>query len=364
MDGLDASSSFDTPVPRRSGSRVALTIVSVVCVLAAAVWGFIRFFDTPAGGTSSPASELAAGGPQWHTVKRKSFDITVSANGELDAKHKVTIANAVEGRTTIIDIVPEGSRVVKDQVLIRLADDAITKQIDESKELVQKGQADKIAAEQDLLIEKSEAESLRRAEEVKLALAELELAKWKDGTVVQKRRDLDLAIVEAVDNLRIAQRNAEEAKKLFEAKFISEGEYDDDQLTLKKSVAAEQKAREDKQIYEKYTYPQEEKKYNSDVEEARASLDRVIRKNTSKIARATATYESAVRTAKSREERLEKLQQQLEFCTLRAPTDGIVVYATSTGSSRYRRDPLAKNSEVSYNENLIILPTRRRWSRS
>ncbi|MEX2213830.1 MAG: hypothetical protein WD768_06870 [Phycisphaeraceae bacterium] len=344
------------PSGRQSGKGKAAAIIAVLLAGVTAVWAVLKSIDTPAGGSSSLAAS-ATGDPQWHEVKPKTFDITVVASGELDAKNKVILKNEVEGKTTITEIVDEGTRVQKGDVLIRLADDAIKKQIEDSEELVQKGQADKIASEQDLLIEKSEAESLRRAEEVKLALAELELAKWNKGTVVAKRRDLDLAIVEAVDNLRITRRNAEESKKLFDAKFISEGEYDDDQLKLKKAIAAEEKAREDKQIYEDFIYKQEEKKFNSDVEEARATLDRVIRKNTSKIARATATYEAAVRTAQLREERLTKLKEQLAFCTIRAPGEGIVVYSTSTGSSRNRRsEPIRKNVEVAFNEAIIILP--------
>ena len=336
-------------------SKVVVGVVALIGTLVAVAWGI-----TQMGGPSAESEDPSASSnnsPEWHTLSRTSFDIIVTATGELDAKNKLFIRNEVEGKTTITDIVDEGSRVYKGDVLVRLADDTLKNQIEDSKELVQKAQTDKIATEQALAIEKSEAESLKRADEVKFALAELELAKWRDGTLEQTRRKLDLALVEAEDNLIIAKRRAVEAKKLIDAQFISRDEYDQDILKLKQAESALETAKKDKTVYENYTKPQEEKKHTSDVEEARASLDRTIRKNTSKIATATATYESSVRSLQIKEERLTKLQQQLEHCTMRAPTDGVVVYASSVGSGRTRRnEPIGKNRDAFYNENLIILP--------
>lgn len=340
---------------RGVASKVVVVVVAILGILFAVAWGI-----TQIGGPTAQTEDAFASSnnsPEWHTLSRTNFDIIVTATGELDAKNKLFIRNEVEGKTTITDIVDEGTRVYKGDVLVRLADDTLKNQIEDSKELVQKAQTEKISTEQALAIEKSEAESLKRADEVKLALAELELAKWRDGTLEQTRRKLELALVEAEDNLIIAKRRAIEAKKLIDAQFISRDEYDQDILKLKQAESALETAKKDKTVYEDYTKPQEEKKFTSDVEEARASLDRTIRKNTSKIATATATFESAVRSLQIKEERLAKLQQQLEFCTMRAPSDGIVVYASSVGSGRTRRtEPIGKNRDAFYNENLIILP--------
>ncbi len=338
---------------RGAASKVVVGVILVVSVLIAVAKGITTLSNSD--GEDQQATSNS--NPEWHTVRRTNFDIIVTATGELDAKNKLFIRNEVEGKTTITDIVDEGTRVYKDDVLIRLADDTIKLQIEESKEAVQKAETDKIAKEQALAIEKSEAESLKRADEVKLALSELELAKWRDGTLEQTKRKLQLSLVEAEDNLIIARRRSDEAKKLIEAQFISRDEYDQDMLKLKQADSALETAKKDITVYEQYTKPQEEKKFTSDVEEARASLDRTIRKNTSKIATAQANFDSAVRSLELKQERLAKLEQQLEYCTMRAPSDGIVVYASSVGSGRSRRDtPIGKNRDALYNENLIILP--------
>ena len=339
----------------RGGAAVAVVLViGIVAGLVALAWGFGKI----GGGVQDSSANASAGeDPQWHVVTRRSFEVTVTANGELDARNKLYVKNEVEGKTTIIDIVDEGTRVSKDDVLVRLADDELKKQIQDTEELVQKADADKKATEQDLAIERSEAESAKRAEEVKLALAELSLSEWREGTVKKKQLELNLAVVKAQDNLKIARRNAEESKKLFDAKFISEGEYDDDQLKLKEAISAEETAKVNLEAYSQYTLKQEQKKFESDVTEAMAALERAIRKNASKIARATATFEAAANTLETRQEKLAKLKQQLAACTMRAPGDGIVVYATSIGSNRYRRsEPIGKNRDVLFNENLIVLP--------
>jgi HlyD family secretion protein len=338
---------------RGAASKVIIGVTVVILALVAVAWGVTQL----GGGKATDEAAYTAGTPEWHTVQKMSFDIVVTAGGELDAKNKVLIRNEVEGKTTISDIVDEGSRVSKGDILVKLADDELKKQIEDSKELVQKAATEKIATEQTLAIEVSEADSLQRADEVKLALAKLELDKWEKGTLDQTRRKLALALVEATDNLEIARRKAVDAEELFKNKFISREELDTDRLKFKQAESALDTARKDQEIYEAYTKPQEEKKARSDVEEAAASLERTKRKNTSKIATAQANFDSAVRSHQIKADRLSKLEQQLASCTMRAPSDGVVVYATSVSSGRNKRnEPIGKNRDASFNEVLIILP--------
>lgn len=59
------------------------------------------------------------------------------------------------------------------------------------------------------------------------------------------------------------------------------------------------------------------------------------------------------------EERLSDLREQLELCTIKAPTDGLVVYKTSLSSGRWGRNddsPPTVGTSLSPNELVILLP--------
>lgn len=337
---------------RRGGATAAMVGLTCLATTAIAVfWGVNNLGDENAD-NNNLSSE-----PDWHEVLPISFDITIVASGELNARDQLNVKSQVEGKASIIEIVDEGATVSQGDPIVKLADDEIRDKIEQQELAVEKAQTEEIAAKENLEISKSEAESLRKADEVKLALADLELAKWMNGTVKEKTSELSINLIEARDNLIIAKRTAEEAEKLFEEQFISKSELDDDRLKLKKAEAAVKTAELAIKVYNDYTLPQEEKKSNSDVEQAKAALTRTIRKNAANLAKSTNAYESAARTRELREDSLANLKEQLELTTILAPTDGLVVYASSVGSSRYRRtEPITQGSEVIFNQSIIILP--------
>lgn len=341
------------PGPHRRGGAL-ISVLTIVLGLAAlvggALWG-VNVLNSDADDAAGDAS------PVWHTVERRSFDITIIASGELEARDKVTIKSEVEGRTTIVEVVPEGTFVKQEDLLVKLADDQLKERIQQAELSLEKAQSDAVAASETYEIETSEADSLYKADSLKVDLAKLALNEWEKGTLVQKRNELDLKIVEAQDTLEIAARDFHESDKLLKLGFISLSEYQDAELKHKQAVAALKTAELAKTTYEKYTFEQEEKQFTSTLAEAEAALDRTIRKNKSKLAQAEAARDSAQRSLKLQQENMTKLKDQLAKCTILAPRDGLVVYATSVGSSRHRRgDPIQQGLEVSFNESLILLP--------
>ena len=58
----------------------------------------------------------------------KAFEISTTANGELEARNKIEIRNPMERESTILEVIPEGVRVKKGEVLIKInAEDLLTK---------------------------------------------------------------------------------------------------------------------------------------------------------------------------------------------------------------------------------------------
>ncbi|MEE9212966.1 MAG: efflux RND transporter periplasmic adaptor subunit [Phycisphaeraceae bacterium] len=343
-------------IRRRGGAGTwVIAATSLTAVIALGVGILSRSGSENDDDVGSPSQA-----PEWFTVDHRSFDLTVVATGELEAKRQVEVKNRVQGETTIVELVEEGTSVKAGDLLMKLADDDIRERIEQETLRVEESRANKVAAEQNLAIKQSEASSDRKAAELKLALAKLELDKWTRGTVPQKRLELELALARAQSDVERTARDYVLSQELFDQKFISESEKDDDYIQMIEAQAAIQTAKLNIEVYEQYSYPMDERKFTSDVEQAKGEVDRTLQKNESELERLRADLESKTRSLAIRESRLADLEEQLEATDVRAPQEGLVVYATSAGS-RWRRgsEPIQQGRRVRYNESLVILPDTR-----
>ncbi len=300
----------------------------------------------------------------------RDFPLAVRAKGELEAAEQVEIKVQVEGSTAISEIIPEGTAVegptyqmtsrgrkmIPGTLLATLGVEQIDEKIQEERLSVQQVRADAIAAEQEMSITISSAISSERAARVKLEQARLEQQKWESGTDPQKQRELKLALEKATRSLTQAERDLEDAKQLYEEKFISLAEKEDAEIALIEAKNALATAELNITVYDQFERPKEQQRVISDVEQAEAELARTLKKNEGDLARAKATLASKRGTLALREDRLEKLISQRRFTRIYAPRDGTVVYATSVGGRRRWSDPIRQGRQVRYNEPLIILP--------
>ncbi|MCC7145397.1 MAG: efflux RND transporter periplasmic adaptor subunit [Phycisphaeraceae bacterium] len=311
-----------------------------------------RTSDAAKGGKSSQTGE-------WYTVQTKSFEVTVSASGELEPKNKVEIKNKVDGRTTVAEVVEEGKAVKEGDVLAKLADDQLKDKIQQESLQTEQARAEKVSAEEGLEIQKNEANSEIKDAERQLEIAKLDLAKWEQGTDPQKQRELKLDLEKAKRTLTRAQRDVELSKQLYEEKFISLNELEDDQIKLIEAENELATAELDIQVYSDFTRPKEVREATSKVEEAEAELQRTTAKNRSELSRKETDVSSKRTALQIREKKLADMLQQLEYTVVKAPKDGLVVYGTSVGRYWERGDPLSQGKEVSFNQLLFVLPDTR-----
>ncbi len=338
------------------GLRAVAALVVVVVVLA--LWGAVELSTTDATDAPPPDAASANDG-EWFFVARRSFDMTVVASGELEARDQVEVKSEVGGRVAIVEIVEEGTFVKEGDFIAKLEDDAIQDKIEEEVLRVETARASKIAAEQEFEIAINETQSDAKAAEVKLALAKLDLAKWLNGEVKQKRRELDLALEKAERRVTRAVEDLELSKELHEQQFISRNELDDSVIEELEAKNALETAKLDIEVYEEFAYNRDSKQKNSDVEQAEAGLERTLRKNDSRVEKLQADLDSKRRTLSIREGKLEDLNTQFENTRIVAPRDGLVVYASSVGPHWRRRDPIIPGRQIRFNETIVLLPDTR-----
>lgn len=340
-----------SPRVRRGGIALPLAIVLAAGVAVAGT----AYFVTRGGDRSTTNSA------ELFQAALTSFDIAVNASGELEAAKQTEIRSQLEEPAAIVFIVPEGSRVSKGDLLIELASESIQNEIIEETLRVEQARNDLIAAENALEIQKNTNDSAMRSAKLKLELAEIEYEKWVKGDDEKRRQELALNIETSLKDFERAQEKYERSQNLFANQFLSRDELKQDEITALRAEAAITKARLEQQVYEEYERPKQIKTLESDIEQARAELERTERGNASNLASRNADLVNRQRSLRIREDRLAKEEDQLLKTKMFAPQDGLVVYATSLGERRGMmmmggNGPLDIGYTVRPNEQLIILP--------
>ncbi|MHC4217232.1 MAG: efflux RND transporter periplasmic adaptor subunit [Planctomycetota bacterium] len=335
---------------RRGGS--AVIVVSAIFLIAALGAGalIVRSSLTPTdNGTLSDE----------HVARRGSFEISVPASGELAALKQIEIRNKLEYRAVVASIVDEGTYVQAGDILVSFASDEIENKIKDADDALNSAETQLIAAQSNLEIRISSNLSEMDRANLSVNLAELALRAWQEGDDISKKKSLDLAIETAeINHDRLVDRY-EEAKELVKQEFISQDEFKRDEIAKIEAWAKLEQVKLDKRIYLEYLYEQAKKQKESDVDQAIAERKRIQKRHEAQELTAAREVESKQHQLQSRTERLADLEEQLELCKVRAPAEGLVVYASSLEEhrwSRMNRDELQPGTEVRKNDLLMILP--------
>jgi HlyD family secretion protein len=329
------------------GVVVSLAVVATVVVGVVAM----RSGDTKA--------EKPGGGVELSTAQTRSFTITTLANGELVAKNQMEIRNKVESRTTIVEIIAEGTMAKAGDLLIKLNDEELKNRIAEEELAVIEARTNYESAQTAEKIQKSENDSKLRAAESKLSIAKLTYQQWEAGDVIKQRQNLDLGVEKAQKNLDRLKSKWENSQVLFLKEFLSKDELDRDEIAFIEAKSALETAELEKKVYNEYQFHKDAEQKRRDVEEATAELERVVEENEINLRAKEANTTNRQRQLALRDEKLTELRQQFEFCTITAPRDGLVVYGSSVQSDNWRwqsEGGLSVGREVGTNDLLIALP--------
>jgi HlyD family secretion protein len=335
---------------RRRGVRVAAAAVLLV-VLAGGTLGVKQMMTS-----SASVSEKTL---DTFVVMPASFDVATTSSGELESKNQIEVRSELEIRSTIVEVIDEGRVVKKGDVLVRLDSDQIETQITDVSLRVESSTAELEKAETACKIQEKENASKISQARLKVTLAELAYLQWDEGEKVQKTRDHAQAIIKATEEKDRLGEKYEKCIELEKKGYVSTDQMKRDKLEYDDAVRALEKALLAKEIFEKYEIPSALASKQSDVDQAKEELERVEEQSKIELKSKEAERVTAQRKLDTNREHLTKLQRQLEKSTITAPSDGLVVYATSMERSRRGWDdggPLAIGREVHPNEALIILP--------
>ena len=299
------------------------------------------------GGSGDGTQDLYA------AVQEGPLVISVEEYGEIAPSQQIVLKNEVQGRCSIISLVPEGSIVEEGDVLVQLD---ISSKIDEkdSQEItLQNAESALEVAREALEIQKNQSESDVDLAEEAYAFAKEDLEKYEQGEYPAKLVNQKGQLALKEQQVKQAKDKYEWSKKLFAEDFISETELEGDELSWRSSQLSFESAKRELDLLETFTHKRELAKFKSDVKQKGMALERTRKRAASAVAQAESNLRAKESEFKKQQQRYDKITNQIDKATIRAPRGGQVVYA----SSRMGREPLQEGQEVWERQELIILPT-------
>ncbi len=296
-----------------------------------------------------------AGEELTHTVTRGPLVISFTEKGTIKALRSVNIYSSLEGMSTIVSVVPEGTSVKRGDVLVELDSSDLTQQLNQQTITVDTAKAALIFANEAVEIQKSLNETDLKAAELLLQFSNVDLEKYKQGDWPLAQSKAESEILIAGEELKRSETKLMWTRKLAEKGYVTGTELIADEIALKKAQVQSRQAIDSRAVLEKYTHAKDNAKAVSDVEQAARALDRARLKTKSQLTQAEADQASKNSTHNLSVKRLQKIKDQVEKTKIVTPNDGMVVYHQD---GRYGRDDrvIEQGATVRENQHLMDLP--------
>jgi len=305
--------------PRASGKPSSLTRWTgwFVFVLVMAALGLGGWFAATSLGTHAGPDVLT------HTVRNGKLVVTVTEDGNLESAVNIDVKCEVAGGSVILWIIPDGSDVTKGDLLVKLDSSALEDQINQQKITFEQARSTKVQSEKDF------------------AVAKLSVQEYLDGTYVQSWQDLKAKHTIALENLRASENALEHTLKMFRKGYVSPLQKESQQFAVQKAKLDVDFAQTSLDVLEKFTKVKTVEDLQSKVTTAEAKM---------LSDRAALLLE---------ETKLGRLETQLTKCEIRAPQEGMVVYANERSSSSRGSSSgvnIEEGASVRERQTLIRLP--------
>ena len=275
-------------------------------------------------GLSKPIRSLLKGpelGIVPFDVKNGALPITVTDKGSLESSKNQDVLCLVEGSTTIISIVSEGTPVKKGDLVCEL-DSASLK--------------DQLTNQQ---IATQSAEASYQNAKLTREVAEIAVREYEEGLYKQDLATSLGEITLAKADLSRADDRLNWAIRMYEKGYVSKASKVSEELNYQKANFALEQAESKLNVLENYTKAKTIKELRSDVEKAKS--DELAKEQTFQLEK---TKEA-------------KLVKQIENCKLFAPGDGIVVYANDPMKSFGNNQPqIEEGATVRERQKIFSLP--------
>ncbi|MFO0919701.1 MAG: HlyD family efflux transporter periplasmic adaptor subunit [Planctomycetaceae bacterium] len=290
-------------------------------------------------------------------VERGPFEITVTERGTIDSLRNATLVSKVEGATTIIHLVPEGTQVKEGDLLCELDSSLLVDRETQQQIRVTQSKAALDQAKEDVKIQ--ELQNLSDIETAKLNrdLGKIDLEKFVKGDYEQQRIEMQSAVSANTENMTRATEYLSYLKRLVKKGYKLQSDLDAELIAYSRAENDRKVAAEKLRVLQEYTKVRTLRELEARVAEYERQIERTGSRTRAAMAQKEAVLKSTGLTFEVESNILERLQKQIMACKIIAPQDGQVVYANTREGGRQSDTVLVEiGATVRERQPIINLP--------
>ena len=360
-------------VAARPVRRYSLPVLAIIGVAGVVAWAM------------RPDSAAGDGGRVISVVKSGDLPITVLAEGNLQAIRSQEIRCRVEGQTTIIKLIQEGTFLTPEdveakRVLVELDSSRLRDDEAQQEVTVAGARASLTQAEKSYEIQKDQNESNIQAATLEVEFARMDLERYLGaplavrlgsaevdfaalahseelgGAALQERRNIQMDIDLAGEEVARAEDTVEWTATLADKGYVTRTELDVDRLVLKRRQVERDKSLTALDLFMRYEFVKQAKQLFANANETIKELSRVRARADSELAKADAELKSNQATYGLREARLKKIKTQIKNCVIHARQPGLVIYASSSDWRGRAQNVIEEGATVRERQAVIQVP--------
>ncbi len=290
------------PRPKTRTRQLILGVGLMACVVlgTAAAWPLLK----------SRPRKVQAEGVERVEVRRLNLDAMLTAGGRVESLKKTLIECELEnlrysnegrsisaGSPEILEVIPEGTTVRRDDVLCRLDSSGY----------------EELVIQQEIKLRQAKNDHDKAELDVKSA--ELALGEYRDGTLPQQLQAIEGQIVMARADLTRQGDRLTWAATMLKNGYYSGAQMSSERDRMLRAEVTLANALGEQRVTSRFRAPMMIRRLETAVENAKSML---------------AYHDLKLRRT---EVQLEKFRKQVSLCTVKAPHDGFVIYATDRGNA-------------------------------
>ncbi|MBF0198423.1 MAG: efflux RND transporter periplasmic adaptor subunit [Planctomycetes bacterium] len=287
-------------------------------------------------------------------VIKGDFKIEINSYGTLQAKNSLKIKSGLPGTYKITHLIEEGSDVKEGDLLARFEKTNIEKSIEGFENTVLKNRTSYKTNESNYEIGVSEGHDRIEKAELELKKAKMNLEKFINGDQPLEERNFKIIRDESKLKYLRKKERFDQLPKLLEEGFITQIEYETEEMELKSSKIRMESDQLKLDLYIKYTKPQQLLDKQNAVKLETNNIVRVKKQVEARNDQLNTSLIQAKRALNISDEKLAEWQENLTKTTLLSPASGIVIHGDpkrSRGSSKKKVDDM-----INEHSTLITLP--------
>ena len=215
-----------------------------------------------------------------------------------------------------------------------------------------------VFADESFKIAESQAQADIEAAELAFALAKGDFKQYVEGDFPKLKLEAEAKITIAEQELSQARETLDWSFILFQEKYLSRTAFQKDELALRKAELAVELAKADKKLLEGHTHTKQMATLESAVKQTGGSVGRTTQKARATMAQAESDVKAKRALLEAEKAELEELESEVAKAKIKAPIDGMVLYASSVADYWDNdEDRIDVGAVVDERGEIIYLPT-------